>query len=161
MNMNKRGQAWGFDLMAGMLIFVAGIIIFYFYTINTPLETEQTLETLSREGEIISNAILSEGFPENWNEQNVISPGILSQNKINDTKLERFNNLTINNYQKTKALFNTRYEYYIFASENFTINGEEITGMGNTPSNDKNLIKISRLTVYKNKPIIFNVEIWE
>lgn len=159
--MIKRGQAWGFDLMAAMVIFIVGIIIFYFYTINTPLETEQTLETLSREGEIISNAILAEGFPENWNEQNVISPGILTKNKINDTKLERFNNLTLNNYQKTKALFNTRYEYYIFTSKNFTINGEEIVGLGRIPSNEKNLIKISRLTVYKNSPVIFNVEIWE
>ncbi|MEK6844460.1 MAG: hypothetical protein AABX83_03480 [Nanoarchaeota archaeon] len=157
----KRGQAWGFDLMAAMVIFITGIIIFYFYTINTPLETGQILNTLSREGEIVANAILSEGFPENWNEQNVISPGILTKNKINDTKLERFNNLTINNYPKTKALFNTKYEYYAFVSENFTINNQQIIGIGNIPLNDKNLIKISRLTVYRNKPIIFNLEIWE
>lgn len=142
-------------------IFMAGIIVFYFYSLNTS-EVETTIDKLSYDGDLIASIILSEGTPINWNENDVINPGILTNGKINQTKLENFYDLSLNNYQKTKSLFNTNYEYFIFTSKNnLTIEGEEIAGIGSLPTNQKNLIKISRLTIYNNKLITLNIEIWE
>ena len=158
---SKKGQAWGFDLMIASIIFIAGIIAFYFYALNTP-ETETTINRLSYDGNIIASTLLSEGSPTNWDENNVISPGILTNNKINETKLESFYNLAASNYQKTKNLFNTRYEFYIFLSEeNFTISGNEVQGIGSQPASPENLIKISRITIYKTKPLTLNIDVWE
>jgi hypothetical protein len=157
----KGGQAWGFDLMIALVIFIAGLVTFFLYALNTP-ETEITLNKLIYEGNIIADTLLSQGSPTNWNEQNVITPGILTSNKINNTQLEKFYNLSLTNYPQTKRLFNTRYEYYIFLSnKNFTIEGNSIQGIGSQPVNPANLIKISRATIYNNRPITFNVDVWE
>lgn len=159
--MKKKAQAWGFDLLIASMIFIGGIFVFYIYSLNFPNETEDIINTLTNEGNIVANALLSDGFPSDWNEGNVITPGIITNNKINQTKLERFYNFSTEDYEKTKSLFNTPYEYYITFSENVTISGNQISSMGKNPLNPKNLIKISRITIYKNKPITINVHIWE
>ncbi len=161
MQFKNKAQGWGFDLMVASIIFITGLVVFYLYSLNSPTETQEVLNVLTYDGNLIANAFLSEGYPLDWNENNVISLGIMSNNRINQTKLERFYALSTSNYQKTKELFNTKYEYYIFSSENFTIAGQEVSGIGNFPLNPKNLIKISRITIYNNKPIDLNFEIWE
>ncbi len=157
----KRAQAWGFDLMIASIIFLAGIILFYLYAFNTPNESENIINSLSYEGNVVSNIILSEGFPENWDGSNVISPGILTNNKINQTKLETFYNFVVGDYSRSKAALNTKYNYYVYLSENFTIGGNQVDGIGSKPLNPKNLIRIQRFTIYNNKPITFNIEIWQ
>ena len=158
---SKRAQAWGFDLMMASMIFLAGIILFYLYALNAPNESDEIINSMSYEGNVVSNAILSEGFPKNWDGTNVVNPGILTNNKINQTKLERFYNFVAGDYSRSKAVFNTRYNYYVYLSENFTINGNQVEGIGSKPLNPKNLIRVERFTIYDNKPITFNVEIWE
>mgnify|MGYP000014655228 CR=1 FL=1 len=81
----KKGQAWGFDLMMASIIFLGGITVFYLYSLNTP-EAETTLNKLTYEGNIVASTLLSDGFPIDWEEFNVVNPGILSNNKINQTK---------------------------------------------------------------------------
>ena len=157
----KRGQAWGFDLIIASVIFTTGIIIFYIYSINTVEETDLTINKLNYEGNIIANILLLEGKPKNWTESTVISPGILSKNKINQTKMDLFYNLTQANYNKTKILFNTRYDFYISFSKDITANGQIIQGIGKIPASQKNLIKIERVTVYNDQPLTMNIEVWE
>lgn len=158
---NKKAQAWGFDLMMASIIFIAGIIAFYLYALNTP-ETETTLNSLAYDGNLIASSLLSEGFPENWDTTNVITLGILTNNKINQTKLELFYTLTTTDYAKTKSLFNTNYDYYIFLSDaNFTVSGSPIQAIGLQPSSQTNLIKISRIIIYENRPLTLNIEVWE
>lgn len=156
----KKAQAWGFDLIAASIIFVGGIVVFYLYALNSPNQTEETLNSLNYEGDTMANTILSEGYPIDWNEDNVAYPGILSDNKIDQTKLERFYNLSIDDYSKIKALFGVREEFYFYLSENFSINGNQIEGIGKKPSVTRNLVKITRFIVYNNKPVTFNLEIW-
>ena len=150
------------DLIIATIIFIAGIVVFYFYALNSTKEPEEIINRLNYEGNIITNEILSEGFPANWNELNAISIGITSANKINDTKLEKFYEFSLNNYNRTKLLFNTRYNYYIYLSEeNFTINSQNIEGIGLKSVDSRRIIKISRVTIYNNKLITINVEVWE
>jgi hypothetical protein len=118
------------------------------------------------DGNIITDNILSEGTPKDWNSSNVITIGILSDNKINETKIERFYNLSNMSYAFTKNLFNTRFDYFFFLTENLSLPSEEIRGIGK-PGTDpasisaKNLVKITRFTIYKNKPQTFYLYIWE
>lgn len=147
--------------MIASIIFTAGIITFYIYSINTIDETDSVMNKLSYDGNIIANILLLEGTPKNWTESTVISPGILSKNKINQTKIDSFYNLTQNNYNKTKILLNTRYNFYISFSKNITANGLLIQGIGRAPVNQKNLIKIERVAIYNNQPLTMNIEVWE
>ncbi len=160
-----KAQAWGFDLMIATALFLGGIIIFYIYSINYPIEGKKSFEELYYEGSVILDSLLSEGFPSDWNAINVVRIGILDDEKVNETKLERFYNLNNSDYQKTKSLFNTKYEYYFNFSEPITLssNGQVISGIGFEPisTSTTNLVKITRVSIYKNKPVSVNLQVWE
>jgi hypothetical protein len=160
--MKKKAQAWGIDLTVAALLFTVGIFTFFIYTINQPSQGKEVLNDLFYDGKIISDSILSKGFPSSWNSSNVITIGILTQGEINKTKAEYFYNLSIEDYNKTKNLFNTKYEYYFFLDKNITLPtlSKEIEGIGKKPSNSENLIKITRLTIYEKKPSTMNLYIW-
>ncbi len=157
----KTAQAWGIDLAVAMIIFTFGILIFFFYAINRPNEAKENIDSLSYDGEVIADSILSKGYPDNWNTTNIGTLGVLSDNKVNETKLEYFYNLSAEDYNRTRALFNTRFEYYLSFSQNMSISGLEVEGIGSEPNNEENLIKITRFTIYKNKPTTVYFYIWE
>ena len=159
--MYKGGQAWGFDAMMASIIFIAGIIVFYLYSLNLADQTDETLNKMLYDGNVIAESFLSEGAPDNWDSTNVQKIGLQTNNKINDTKLEIFYQLSIIDYQKTKLLLNTNYNYYVFFQENITIDEAQIEGIGSIPTNPKNLIKITRVTIYKDKPTTISIDIWE
>ncbi len=157
--MNAKAQAWGFDLFIAAIIFVGGIIFFYLYTLNASSDQE-ALPELIAEADMLATILLSEGVPPTWNTTTLSQIGLLTNNKINETKLESFYNLSIQDYKKTKAITRLRYDYYITFSEQITINGQQLNGIGLTPNTPNHLAKLSRLTIYKNKPISITVEVW-
>lgn len=168
MKTKKRAQIWGVDLMSGMVLFVIGVMIFFIYSLNQSDEVQDNFELLFYEGKIIANNFISSGYPPNWNSNNVITMGISDDNKINETKLEKLYEMIYvdNNYHITKNLLNTQYDYYFFMSQNMIINSAEVEGIGKPGAtkdniNAKNLIKITRFTVYKNKTTPFYIYIWE
>lgn len=152
--------------MIAAIIFSIGILTLFVYLQNSPSEASDNLNTLIYDGNIIADNILSEGTPKEWNSSNVISIGILTGDKIDATKLEKFYNLTISNYAFTKTLFNTRFDYFFFLTDNLTLSIGEVKGIGKPGTNPdsipaKNLVKINRFTVYQNKPQTFYLYIWE
>jgi hypothetical protein len=164
--MNRRGQIWSMDFVVGITIFLVGFLIFYFYSLNNPLESKEIIENLEYDGKLITNFILSEGSPTNWNLSNVLSIGILTDGKISDLKLEYFYFFTKDNYSDTKIMFNTKYDYIFFVDRNMTINGSLVDYIGKPFVNKsnidaKNLIKITRFTSYRNMPTTAYLYIWE
>lgn len=156
----KRGQAWGFDLMIAVIIFTSGIVAFYLYSLNYQTEAQETIDSLFYEGSTLSEDLLSEGFPANWNIGSVQKIGLTNNGKINQTKLEKFYNLSIEDYQNTISLFGIKDNYFMNFSEAIVINQNSIEGIGKPPINPKNIIKITRLTIYREKPTAMNIFIW-
>ena len=159
----RKAQAWGFDLIMAAIVFLAGIVIFYIYSLNYPTEGKENLDALSYEGNLIADNLLSSGFPKDWTKTNVVAIGIADEGKINETKLSRLNDLAndIGGYDKTRALFNTKFQYYFNLTEIMTIDGSNVNYIGQLQSTPKNLIKITRFTAYKNKPVTLNVYVWD
>lgn len=150
--MGKKAQAWGIDLMIAVIIFAAGILIFFVYTLNSSRQ-ESALENLRYEGSVVSSVLLSPGSPAGWNESNVISIGIADNGKINETKLASFYAISVSDYQKSKSLLSTKYDYYFLLNENMTINGKEVEGIGKKPSgSESNLASTTRFIIYKDNP---------
>ncbi|MFH1521743.1 MAG: hypothetical protein ABIF18_02175 [archaeon] len=154
--------------MAGVALFLVGIMIFFVYSLNQPDEARDKFELLSYDGKIIAENLMSSGYPLDWSSGNVITLGITSEGKINETKLERLYEMIYaeNNYTLTKNLLNTQYEYYFFLDQNMTINSVEVEGIGKPGTTKdnidaKNLIKITRVTIYKNKTTPLYIYIWE
>jgi|SRR3989338_10543838 len=170
--MKNKAQGWGTDLVVAVTIFTLGLVAFYIYSLNSPGEAEEKINTLYYNGKILANTVLSEGYPISWNTDNVIKIGILSDNKINETKLKYFYELakTELGYNKTKSKFDLSYDYYFYLNQDMEIDGvaEPVKGIGkpdfdkeNIPNNIKNLIKITRYTIYQNKPMTAYFYIWE
>ena len=164
----KRAQIWGLDVMMAMSLFLVGIVVFFTYTLNNSTEGYNEFETLSYDAKNIANNLMLEGYPENWNETNVEIIGISTNNKINQSKLEELYKIvyTNNDYEITKDLFNTRYDYYIYFDFNMTINGTSVDGIGKPGTikdsiDSRNLIKITRFTIYENKTTPLYVITWE
>jgi hypothetical protein len=167
MRHNNKAQAWGMDIMIAIMIFSIGIIIFLIYSVNNSNDSKEALEQLSYDGDNIFDSILSEGSPIDWTSVNVVKIGISSNDKINETKLERFYNLALSDYSRTKSIFNTKYDYYFYFKD-MSISTGEIDGIGKPGTNvstisdnPKNLIKITRFSSFKDKPVTVYLYIWE
>ncbi len=169
MKYSKIGQAWGFDLLIAVSIFFIGMVIFFLYSINYPKEGQQEIEMLQYESDYIGEILLSEGYPSDWNIENLGKIGIVNNGKINETKLERFyslanNNLNPSGYEQVKSLFNTRYNFFINFSRPIIISGSEILegGIGKNfvGEDSENLLKTTRITTYQNSPVTMNLYLW-
>ncbi len=164
---NRKAQVWSLDLMAGLTLFLVGIVVFSIYSANQPAQSREALGLLSNDGNIIANNLLSQGYPKNWNISDVVTPGLLSNNSLNQTKLQNLYqiDLTQNGYAKTKNLFDTGYDYYFFLDKNMTIDSISVEGIGKPNAtknniNAKNLIKITRFVIYQNKTTPFYLYVW-
>lgn len=169
---SKTAQGWGMDLIIAVSIFTIGLVAFYIYSLNSPGEAKENLESLSYDGRILANTILSEGSPTGWDKTSVAKIGILTNNKINETKLQYFYELTNTSagYNNTKQKFDINYDYYFYLNESMDISGAPglVDGIGkpgvdrnNGYEDVKNLVKITRYTIYKNKPMTAYFYIWE
>ena len=159
--MGKRGQAWGFDSMMAAAIFITGALVFYFFALNYGASNNQKVEEIVHDATAVGDNILSEGIPTNWNATSVTKIGILTNNKINNTKLELLYNLSIYDYNGTRFKFNTRFNYFINLSDQIVINSQPINGIGIYPSNATNTFRINHFTVYNEKPVTLYVILWE
>ena len=154
--------------MVGMSLFLVGIMIFFVYTLNQPEETREAFDLLFYDGKLLADNLMSEGFPLDWNSSVAVILGLTTDNKMNETKLEKLYEMIYaeNNYTKTKILFGTNYDYYFFFDENMTIDYNQVEGIGKpgiskNNIDSKNLVKITRFTIYQNKTAPLYIYIWE
>lgn len=158
---SKKAQAWGFDIIIATGIFTVGIIAFFLYTINYPTGEQEKLDDLLYEGNTVANNLLSEGYPVNWTTSTVSKIGLLTENKIDEIKLEYFNELATTDYARTRSILGTKYNYFVNFSSPIQISGIAVSGIGSFPQDTINSIKISRVSIYQNKPISIEVQVWE
>ena len=172
--MMKKAQIWGFDMMMASIILVFGIFVFYFYALNYSGDSSDKIDSLFYDAEIVSEKILSEGYPPYWNSTNVIVPGILTDGRIDQTKLELFYNMTETSiggdFDEMRMLLNTKYNFWftISGTENFEIRqatGDpiDIEGIGREYSSEDvaNLVKYSRVVIYHNRTKSIDFYMWE
>ena len=143
---NKKAQAWSLDVVIAIVIFMSGVIILYFYAINYFNQGAQQLDDLLYQGNTAAELLLGED-----------ELGIVLDGKINQDKLENFYN---SDYELKKMQLGVKDDFY-FIIPNFEINGNPVEYAGKmSPADVKNSIKISRFSVYKNKPVKFELYVW-
>jgi hypothetical protein len=166
--MNSKAQIWSLDVMVGTALFLTSIMIFFIYSFNQPSEARESLDLLTYDARSVAQDLLSEGYPTNWTSSNVTKIGLTTSNKINQSKLQELYNMIHiqGNYQLAKNKFQTGYDFYFFLSENMTVSTGPIQGIGKpgtTPENidAKDLIKITRYTIYQNKTTPLYLYLWQ
>lgn len=151
---NKKAQAWGFDLVVGLIIFLVGILAFYIYTANLPSQGEEMLQELQQEGEVVADSLMTEGSPVDWTPSRVERIGLLSDDRINQTKLDNFRSLAGSSYGSTRSMFRITNHYFVY------LGGDVAGGIGANPTGATNLVKVTRVVVYNQSVKTLNVEIW-
>jgi len=129
---NKKSQAFFSDFVIALLIFTAMIIIYFAYTTNLPNQDAGLLEDILSDAKAFSSSLTSSGYPNNWNANNVVRIGFTdNNNKIDNPKFNEFNKI---NYNKSKKLLGTIYDYFLFfVNESDDLqNIEGICGNGNS-----------------------------
>lgn len=143
---NKRGQGWGLDLIAGVIIFIAGVMVLYVYAINYTSQSNKVLDELYYEGNLISELMLTD------------EPyGIITDGVVDQTKLDLFNS----SYDVRKDTYGVRHDFY-FTMENMEVGGNYVSEIGKVnTTTTKDLMKITRIVAYKNRPTKLEVFVYE
>lgn len=157
----KRAQAWGFDLLVAVALFTVALITFYLYAINYDSGQTSTATELEKEARSIAAILLSEGSPTNWDTYSVIKPGLLTDKQLNETKIAELKAIADTDYDRTQNLLGTSKHWYLNFSQPLTINGSEVSGFGNVPSSYTELIKVERVSSFKNELVTLYIEVWE
>lgn len=170
--MSTKAQVWTTDFMISLLILVATLVIFARGITNITATGNEDLSPLIIEGRAISDQLMSEGYPTNWNLSNVANIGIVTNNRINDTKINAFYSM---NYSDARKKFNTRYDFFVFVLDenNKPVNINGSYGIGHSLVNatqdsitlgnldNAKLVKIARLTIHESKVRQAVVYIWD
>ena len=180
MKSHKKAQVWGIDAMVAASIFLIGLVAFYVFSLNYSSNAQENIELLFYDADLIASSLLSEGHPADWNTlypdtDSIVIPGILVDYKVDDStggKMEILYDFANNNYELSKRKLNTKYNFYFF----FTVGGiiqkihtadGDKNGIGDPSiSDDKDniisddIIRVERITAYKDKPVLLNLYVW-
>ena|SRR3989344_3556486 len=156
----KRGQGWGFDAMVASMIFTVALTTFYLFAINYGKSDQNRFDDLARDANVLADTVLTEGVPANWDQTNVVAIGIITNNKINETKLKNWYDLAQANYPATRVFFSTSVNYFVNLSDQIYINDEPVEGIGLKPQENKTVFRVSRFTTYREKPVTLYVVMW-
>lgn len=133
MKFNKlKSQAFFGDFVISILIFTVILIIYFTYTKNLSNEDTDLLDDLLTDAKTISLSFTSRGYPDNWQASDVVRIGFTdNSNRIDN---EKFSEFVIINYNKSKKLLGTTYDYFLFfvneSGEIKNVEGFCGTGMG-------------------------------
>jgi hypothetical protein len=175
--LTKKGQTWYMDYIFGIFIFSICLILYYKFIPNLEAEELNNLEEIYLDAKTISESIVSQGYPQNWTNETVHKIGILSHGKtINHSKFIEFNNMALDDYNKTRMKFNVHSEFIIFFTDinDNPINLSNIYKIGNpkvtlTGSNNldlsginqNNLVSITRILIYNKSTIKMVAYSWQ
>lgn len=156
---NRKGQIWYTDFMVAILIFVISLVIYFEYVNNLSKEEETKLGEMLMSAKTVSNNLMSRGYPYSWNQTDVNVIGIVDNKRINQTKIERFYNMS---HDIAKFDFGIINNYYFYLEnrngQKITIDNKEYTG--ELPDNPVKLVKINRLTIYNGSIVKAVVQVW-
>jgi hypothetical protein len=163
---NKKAQVWGIDLAVALIIFFGAILFFYKYGIEAIDSEKQDASALLQDAKLISNYLVSPGYPENWTLNDVTLLGLTDQDaRLSPEKVQMFYNFSKYNYTQSRMLLSTSHHYFVFF-ESKEGNATKIynvswIGRNYTIDNPRNIIKISRFVFYNSSIIKMNVYVWQ
>lgn len=183
---NKKSQVWVSDYTLSMLLFILAVLLSVKIIVNS-FSTNTAFEELKSDSSKISEILLSEGYPVNWTNESVIKPGLLTDMRLNSSKVVNAMNMSNTSYSSLRPKLQTRHDFLVIfedpnsdiiefdefctiGSPNVSINS---TGAGPlldchnpdfTSINYDNLVKLIRLVIYdsgaESKIIRMVVYVW-
>ncbi|MFH1915725.1 MAG: hypothetical protein ABIJ21_00530 [Nanoarchaeota archaeon] len=108
----RKGQAWSVDYTIGILLFLFAIIIGI--TIISNIFSNQEYEKLLKDAELVSDLLASPGYPSDWDNDTVYQIGLLTDGKVNISKLRTLYMMPPNTARK---YLKTRNNLFVFIED--------------------------------------------
>ncbi|HHE36578.1 MAG TPA: hypothetical protein ENL16_02065 [Candidatus Woesearchaeota archaeon] len=177
---DNKAQLWVSDYTISMLLFILAVILSVNIIINS-FPTSNVFEELKTDASKISEILLSEGYPSDWDNESVIRPGLLTANRLNKTKVINAMNMS---YSSLKPKLQALHDFIVIFEdpagdmiefEGLCVIGSpdvSISSTGSGPLIDchnpdfttidyDNMIRIIRLVIYESRIIRMVVYVWE
>lgn len=165
-----KGQAFVQDLIIAIFIIVIFFIIFLNIEKNDVREDSNL--GISSEAKVLSDYLVSTGYPIDWNISNVVRIGITDDNNILDKeKLNKFYNLTRDDYENVRYILGVKNDFIVFFTdyngnlitiENLSFFGKPGYNLSKIESDTpSNLFKVSRFVVLKEQTVNITSKIIE
>lgn len=155
--MKKKSQVWVIDLIVGLFIFLAGALLFFRYA--NANDSDTSIDGVYSQAKTISDYLISEGYPTDWNQTNVIRLGLTTGDHVLDIdKLKEFTNMTKTDYDNVKTTLVSKGDFVIyFENKNGELLNLSEQFIGNPYYNSTNIdnanpdvmVKVFRYLVYK------------
>ena len=117
--MKKKSIIWVSDFILGLTMFTAAIVLSTVYMRNNFIFDKVGTNELTFSANSLSETLMREGIPNNWNKTRVVQIGISNPDySLNKTKLKALKNLSQDNYENSKKLLGTKYNYLIYFKDN-------------------------------------------
>ncbi|MFH1589634.1 MAG: hypothetical protein ABIB43_03660 [archaeon] len=157
------------DFIIGFMIFSIALILASRFLFNEASTNE--FDLVKADAETMSEYLMSEGIPGDWTNETLVRLGLLTNNRLNITKLGLFYNLS---YDDSRKYLTTKYDFFVFFQKNETVqnisgNGcgyghGAVTATGCTISlsgvDYEDLVKVIRYTLYNNLIIEMVLYVW-
>lgn len=172
---NKKAQVWLSDYTISMILFILAAVLSVKIVINS-FSANSDFQELRSEASKISELLLSEGYPADWtglNSSDVIRLGLLTANRLDESKVALAMNNTYLNYTSLKPKLQAKHNLaVVFEQTNgslmqfngFCVIGNSSVSPTCSPPNfnfkHKNLFQLTRLAVYNSTIIRMVVYAW-
>lgn len=170
---STKGQAMSFDFILALTLFIIMLAIFFlhFGRLEKP---DTALVEMQEEVIGISNILMGEGSPENWNADNVILPGITNGDYRLDTA--KWDMLASMDTSEFNNLFKSKYSLLIFLEDKNecipSVLGTRAIGSASIPNiacpqradiilDATHIVPISRILIYNATPTKLTIYAWK
>ena len=158
MKFSRKAQAFVHDLIIALFIISIFFVIFLNYDRNESFSDSNS--DIIMETKVLSDYLVSSGYPTDWNSSNVIKIGVTNGNNVlNSTKLDMFYNMTNEDYDKTKYTLGVNDDFLVFFSDHngniMRVGESDFIGKPSynistiESTNPNQLFKVSRFVVLK------------
>ncbi|MBN1793145.1 hypothetical protein JW826_05670 [Candidatus Woesearchaeota archaeon] len=109
---SRKGQVWIMDVTVSLILFSAAAIIAFNILLNT-FSSNTSFGELKKDAIKISEYLLAEGTPADWDETTIIRPGLATLGRINESKVTLGMNMTNASYEAMKPRLQTLHDFLV------------------------------------------------
>jgi hypothetical protein len=165
------------DFILAIFIFSLCLVLYYKILPNVQSQELNNLNNVYLDAKIVSESLVTQGYPPGWNRTDVQRIGITDGGSIiNYTKLYRFRNMTLEDYNRTRSRFGIKSDFAVFftGKDGLPANLSGIWYVGNPRTepgpggavsmggvSHNNLAGLTRILVYNRSIVNMVVYAWQ
>ena len=155
--MYRKGQTLSYDFFVSMTMFIIALTIILFYWTYSSKQIDETVAKnyISNKLFLASQVWFMEGYPKYWNPSTVLSIGLVNDGYINSTKMNYLPTIVYQKFISITGIQSYNIYYRVYNESN-----SALFEFCLYPSGEKNLLKISRLSVLDSVPVVIDTLVW-